>query len=75
MQAKTYKSMCQVSFVNGCTLISDVDMLDLRSTAVTEAKKWFEEQKLGSNSKLELEYGNSTLNTAMLPHVSNSFML
>ncbi|XP_050218911.1 protein KAKU4 isoform X2 [Mercurialis annua] len=36
-------------------------------TAITEAKKWLQEKKLGSTSKSELDFGIGTLNTAMLP--------
>eukprot|EP00257_Ricinus_communis_P020792 XP_015580123.1 protein KAKU4 [Ricinus communis] len=52
------------------TIGSDPDLPALCSTAITEAKKWLEEKKLGSNSKSELEYGTCTLNTSMLPHVT-----
>ncbi|KAF2302797.1 hypothetical protein GH714_008487 [Hevea brasiliensis] len=55
--------------IPGRTVCSDVDMRDIRSTAITEAKKWLEEKKLGSNSKSELVYGTCTLNTAMLPQL------
>ncbi|XP_057985518.1 protein KAKU4 isoform X3 [Hevea brasiliensis] len=55
--------------IPGRTVCSDVDMPDIRSTAITEAKKWLEEKKLGSNSKSELVYGTCTLNAAMLPQV------
>ncbi|XP_044472167.1 protein KAKU4-like [Mangifera indica] len=41
---------------------------DLCSAAVSEAKKWLEEKKLGSNSKSDLELGTCILNSAMLPH-------
>ncbi|KAF2302794.1 hypothetical protein GH714_008459 [Hevea brasiliensis] len=54
---------------SGGDFTSDVDMPDIRSTAITEAKKWLEEKKLGSNSKSELVYGTCTLNAAMLPQV------
>ncbi|XP_044464815.1 flocculation protein FLO11-like [Mangifera indica] len=49
---------------------NDVDMPDLCSAAVSEAKKWLEEKKLGSNSKSDLELGTCTLNSVMLPHDS-----
>jgi len=51
--------------------VSDVDTPDICNTAVTEAKKWFEGKKLGSNSK-SVEHGTCILNTA--PHVSNPFI-
>ncbi|XP_044472169.1 protein KAKU4-like [Mangifera indica] len=41
---------------------------NLCSAAVSEAKKWLEEKKLGSNSKSDLELGTCILNSAMLPH-------
>ncbi|WCJ30523.1 Protein KAKU4 [Euphorbia peplus] len=47
---------------------NDVDMPDLCGAAVTEAKRWLEEKKLGSNSKPQLEYGTYSLNTAVSPH-------
>ncbi|XP_065849148.1 protein KAKU4 isoform X2 [Euphorbia lathyris] len=37
-------------------------------SAVTEAKKWVEQKKLGSNSKPQLEYGTCSLNTAVSLH-------
>ncbi|KAJ4707691.1 protein KAKU4 isoform X1 [Melia azedarach] len=51
------------------TIGCDVDMPDLCSAAVMEAKKWLEEKKSGSSPKTELDYGPCTLNCAMLPHV------
>ncbi|KAJ6743785.1 PROTEIN KAKU4 [Salix viminalis] len=53
------------------TVGNDVDTPDLCNTAVTEAKKWFEGKKLGSNSK-SAEYGTCTLNTA--PHSTEGEM-
>ncbi|OAY53526.1 protein KAKU4 isoform X2 [Manihot esculenta] len=52
------------------TVLRGVDISSNRCTAITEAKKWLEEKKLGSNSKSGLEYGTCTLNTAMLPQVT-----
>ncbi|KAJ6925057.1 LOW QUALITY PROTEIN: hypothetical protein NC652_018105 [Populus alba x Populus x berolinensis] len=49
------------------TVGNDVDTPDICNTAVTEAKKWFEGKKLGSNSK-SVEYGTCVLNTA--PHAT-----
>ncbi|KAJ6995334.1 protein KAKU4-like isoform X2 [Populus alba x Populus x berolinensis] len=49
------------------TVGNDVDTPDICNTAVTEAKKWFEGKKLGSNSK-SVEYGTCILNTA--PHAT-----
>ncbi|RVX17473.1 hypothetical protein CK203_003710 [Vitis vinifera] len=52
---------------------SDAPMPDLR-TAVMEAKKWLEEKKLASSLKSGVHHETSTLNSVMLPHVSNSFL-
>ncbi|XVF89484.1 hypothetical protein PTKIN_Ptkin19aG0133700 [Pterospermum kingtungense] len=38
---------------------SDVEIHDLSSTAVMEARKWLEEKKSGSNSKSELHHGSA----------------
>ncbi|KAK0571459.1 hypothetical protein LWI29_016323 [Acer saccharum] len=46
---------------------SDSNMPEFCSAAVTEAKKWLEKKKSGSNSKSTLDLGPCTLNTAMLP--------
>ncbi|PNT34067.1 hypothetical protein POPTR_006G275200v4 [Populus trichocarpa] len=53
------------------TVGNDVDTPDICNTAVTEAKKWFEGKKLGSNSK-SVEYGTCILNTA--PHATEGEM-
>ncbi|KAK2658209.1 hypothetical protein Ddye_004742 [Dipteronia dyeriana] len=45
---------------------SDSNMPEFCSAAVTEAKKWLEKKKSGSNSKSTLDLGPCTLNTAML---------
>jgi hypothetical protein len=50
-----------------------MDMPDLCSTAIMEAKKWLKEKKL-TNSKSELDHGTCTLNSVMVPPVSNSFI-
>ncbi|KAE8056494.1 hypothetical protein FH972_013263 [Carpinus fangiana] len=44
---------------------SDMDMPDLCSTAIMEAKKWLKEKKL-TNSKSELDHGTCTLNSIMV---------
>ncbi|XP_057959959.1 protein KAKU4 isoform X2 [Malania oleifera] len=54
--------------------ISDADMLDLCSTAVMEAKKWLKEKKLGSSSKSELDQRTCSLNTFLLPDVTETAM-
>ena len=59
--------------IDGVNLIADAPMTDL-STAVTEAKKWLEEKKLESSAKSGMHHEMCTLNSAMLPHVSNSFL-
>ncbi|KAJ0095231.1 hypothetical protein Patl1_15969 [Pistacia atlantica] len=41
----------RLSDLSNRTAVNDVDMPDLWSAAVSEAKKWLEEKKLGSNSK------------------------
>ncbi|XP_031276470.1 protein KAKU4 [Pistacia vera] len=60
----------RLSDLSNRTAVNDVDMPDLCNAAVSEAKKWLEEKKLGSNSKSDLELGTCTLNSAMLPHGS-----
>ncbi|KAJ4835875.1 hypothetical protein Tsubulata_030854 [Turnera subulata] len=52
------------------TVSTDVDTPDLRGTAVTEAKKWLEEKRFGSNSKSESEYGTNSLDNTLLAHVT-----
>lgn len=59
--------------IDGGHFIADAPMPDLR-TAVMEAKKWLEEKKLESSSKSGVHHETSTLNSIMLPHVSNSFL-
>jgi hypothetical protein len=49
-----------------------MDMPDLCSTAIMEAKKWLKEKKL-TNSKSELDHRACTLNSIMVSPVSNSF--
>ncbi|XP_058113715.1 uncharacterized protein LOC131256721 isoform X2 [Magnolia sinica] len=44
--------------------------LDLHNAAIMEAKKWIEEKKLESSSNSALDHGPCTLNTAVLPHVT-----
>ncbi|KAK2641585.1 hypothetical protein Ddye_023348 [Dipteronia dyeriana] len=53
---------------------NDSNMPEFCSAAVTEAKKWSEKKKSGSNSKSTLDLGSYILNTTMLSDVSkNSF--
>ncbi|XWS70588.1 hypothetical protein CRYUN_Cryun03dG0059800 [Craigia yunnanensis] len=47
---------------------SDVEIQDLCSEAVMEARKFLEEKKSGSNSKSELHHGISAMNFVMLTH-------
>ncbi|XWS17924.1 hypothetical protein CRYUN_Cryun33cG0109900 [Craigia yunnanensis] len=47
---------------------SDVEIHDLCSTAVMEARKWLEEKKSGSDSKSELHHGTCALNSVTLKH-------
>jgi len=42
----------------------------LRKSAVREAKKWFEDKKLASSSKLDFDCKPCTLNTKMRQYVS-----
>lgn len=56
----------------GVNYITDIDMPDLCSTAVMEAKKWLEEKKL-TDSK-DLDHAAGTLNSVSLPPVSYSFI-
>ncbi|PQM38349.1 protein KAKU4 isoform X3 [Prunus yedoensis var. nudiflora] len=44
-----------------------VDTPDLCGTAVTEAKKWLKEKRLGSSSKSDSDHGTCTLNSLMFP--------
>ncbi|KAF5456595.1 hypothetical protein F2P56_026062 [Juglans regia] len=50
------------------TIDSDIDMPDLCSTAVMEAKKWLEEKKL--TDPKDLDHGTGTLNSVLLPPVT-----
>ncbi|XP_021834750.1 protein KAKU4 [Prunus avium] len=45
----------------------NVDTPDLCGTAVTEAKKWLKEKRLGSSSKSDSDHGTCTLNSLMFP--------
>lgn len=50
------------------TVSTDMHTPDICSAAVKEAKKWLEEKKKESSSKLGLDYRTCTLNSAMLPN-------
>ncbi|CAB4297150.1 unnamed protein product [Prunus armeniaca] len=45
----------------------NVDTPDLCGTAVTEAKKWLKEKRLGSSSKSDSDHGTCTLHSLMFP--------
>ncbi|ONI34050.1 hypothetical protein PRUPE_1G460900 [Prunus persica] len=45
----------------------NVDTPDFCGTAVTEAKKWLKERRLGSSSKSDSDHGTCTLNSLMFP--------
>lgn len=64
---KTYK-LSLFDLVVNCT--ADVDTPDFCGTAVTEAKKWLKERRLGSSSKSDSDHGTCTLNSLMFPQVS-----
>lgn len=53
----------------GGDYIADIDTPDLSATAVSEAKKWLMEKRLGSASKSDLDYG--TMNSVLFPQVSS----
>ncbi|XVF35750.1 hypothetical protein REPUB_Repub18cG0173100 [Reevesia pubescens] len=54
--------------LNGTPNRTDVEIHDLCSTAVMEARKWLQEKKSGSNSKSELHHGTFALNSVTLTH-------
>ncbi|KAF8036667.1 hypothetical protein BT93_C2406 [Corymbia citriodora subsp. variegata] len=59
----------QMSEVHDRANCGDVDMPELCSTAVVEAKKWLQERKLESNSELDLDNATPGVNPSWSPHV------
>lgn len=53
----------------GVDYIADIDTSDLSAAAVSEAKKWLMEKRLGSASKSDLDYG--TMSSVLFPQVSS----
>lgn len=53
----------------GVDYIADIDTPDLSAAAVSEAKKWLMEKRLGSASKSDLDYG--TMSSVLFPQVSS----
>lgn len=66
---RTTKSQFIPILTYGVDYIADIDTPDLSATAVSEAKKWLMEKRLGSASKSDLDYG--TMSSVLFPQVSS----